>query len=141
MGSLSSKEVLDLDLLLVLGDNGTDWEMCMYQSHFVAEALGGANHHVVDERFESGDGTSLFVSTVPHLNSHIKAVHLLGGHLHDSDVDSDVTQVFRDLTSWASYCNFSCFDGNSDYKLVNDCKDKLSIHSIIDNLPPSMILT
>jgi hypothetical protein len=36
---LSTKEVLDFDLLLVLGDDGVNWEMCMYQSHLISEAL------------------------------------------------------------------------------------------------------
>ena len=36
---LSTEEVLDFDLLLVLGDDGVDWEMCMHKSHLVSETL------------------------------------------------------------------------------------------------------
>jgi len=36
---LSSEEVLDLNLLLVFGDDGVDGEMCVYHSHLVSEAL------------------------------------------------------------------------------------------------------
>lgn len=36
---LSSEEVLDFDLLLVLGDKGSNGEMCMYHLHSVSEAL------------------------------------------------------------------------------------------------------
>lgn len=36
---LSTKEVLDFDLFLVLGDVSIDWEMCVNQSHFVHETL------------------------------------------------------------------------------------------------------
>ena len=36
---LSSQEVFDLDLSLVLGDVGVDGEMCMNQSHLVKETL------------------------------------------------------------------------------------------------------
>jgi len=36
---LSTKEVLDLNLLLVLGDVGVNGEMCVHESHLVAEAL------------------------------------------------------------------------------------------------------
>lgn len=39
VASLATEEVLDLDLLLVLGDDGGDGEMRMHQSHLVAEAL------------------------------------------------------------------------------------------------------
>jgi hypothetical protein len=39
MTFLSSEEVLDLNLLLILGDDGVDGEMCMYHSHLVSEAL------------------------------------------------------------------------------------------------------
>jgi len=38
-GALASEEVLDLNLLLVLGNVGVDGEMCMDKSHLVAEAL------------------------------------------------------------------------------------------------------
>ena len=36
---LSTEEVLDLNLLLILGDDGVNWEMCMDESHFISEAL------------------------------------------------------------------------------------------------------
>jgi len=39
VGSLSTEEVLDLNLALVLGDNAIDWEMGMHHSHFVSESL------------------------------------------------------------------------------------------------------
>ena len=39
VASLATEEVLDLNLLLVLGDDGGDGEMRMHQSHLVAEAL------------------------------------------------------------------------------------------------------
>ena len=77
--------------------------------------LGNTDHHVVNKRFECSDGTSLFVTSVPHLNSNVKALLLLGGHFHNSDVDSDVAEILRDLTSWTSNYYLSCFDGNSDY--------------------------
>lgn len=40
---LSSQEVLDFDLLLVLGDECSDWEMCMNHLHSVSEALFSQN--------------------------------------------------------------------------------------------------
>ena len=36
---LTTQEVFDLELFLVLGDDDIDGEMCMYESHFVSEAL------------------------------------------------------------------------------------------------------
>ena len=39
VGFLSTEEVLDFDLLLVLGDECGNGEMCMYHLHSVSEAL------------------------------------------------------------------------------------------------------
>lgn len=39
VGFLSTEEVLDFDLLLVLGDECGNWEMCMNHLHSVSEAL------------------------------------------------------------------------------------------------------
>lgn len=39
VGLLSSEEVLDFDLLLVLRDKGSNGEMCMYHLHSVSVAL------------------------------------------------------------------------------------------------------
>lgn len=36
---LTTQEVFDFDLLLILGDDNIDGEMCMYESHLVSEAL------------------------------------------------------------------------------------------------------
>ena len=79
--------------------------------------LGDANHHVLDEGFESLDGTSLFVTTVPHLDSDSEATEFLKGDLHYSDVDSSVAEVFGDGTSWSRNSNLSCFDGNFNYRI------------------------
>merc|ERR1719352_1927829 len=38
VGFLSAQEIFDFDLLLILGDDSSDGEMCMYKSHLVAEA-------------------------------------------------------------------------------------------------------
>ena len=63
--------------------------------------LGDSDHHVLDEGFESVDGTSLFVTTVPHLDSDGEALNFLKGDFHNSDVDSRVAEVFCDGTSWS----------------------------------------
>lgn len=39
VGFLSTQEILDFNLLLVLGDDGSDGEMCMNHLHFVSESL------------------------------------------------------------------------------------------------------
>ena len=49
MSFLTTQEVFDLDLVLILGDDNIDGEMCIYESHFVSEALGGTDKHVVDQ--------------------------------------------------------------------------------------------
>jgi len=73
--------------------------------------LGDSDHHVLDEGFESVDGTSLLVTTVPHLDSDGEATKLLKGDFHNSDVDSRVAEVFGDGTSWSGNRNLSCFNG------------------------------
>ena len=39
VGFLSTQEVLDLNLFLVLGNDSSNWEMCMYHFHSVSETL------------------------------------------------------------------------------------------------------
>jgi len=77
--------------------------------------LGNTDHHVADQGFEGGDGTSLFVSTVPHLDSDVETVLVLSDDLHDSDVDFVVGQVFGDCASWSGNGDLSGLDGDGDY--------------------------
>jgi len=46
---LSSQEVLNSDAGSILWNGNVDWEMSMYKSHLVAEALSDSNDHVTDE--------------------------------------------------------------------------------------------
>ena len=46
VGLLSTQEILDFDLLLVLGDDGGNGEMSMYHLHFVSETLNIAKNLV-----------------------------------------------------------------------------------------------
>lgn len=77
--------------------------------------LSNSDEHVVDKRFESCNCASLFVSSVPHLDSNIETLHFGSGHFHDSDVNSDVAQILCDFTSWSFDCNLSCFDLDVDF--------------------------
>ena len=122
MGLLSSQEVFDFNLGFVLGNNGSDREMCMYHFHSVSEAFCDTNDAVADEGFEGGNRTSLFISSVPHLNSDVEPLHLLCGHFHNSDVDRLVGEIFGDLSSWTSNSDFSTlhtdFDSSWDLQIV-----------------------
>ena len=85
--------------------------------HFGGETyLSNTDHHVADQGFECCDGTSLFVSTVPHLDSDVETVLVLSDDLHDSDVDFVVGQVFGDCASWSGNGDLSGLDDNGDYK-------------------------
>ena len=110
MSFLTTQEVFDLELLLILGDDNVDGEMCMYESHFVSEALGDTDEHVVDQGFDGGDGTSLLITTVPHLDSDELALHLRGGHFQDFDIECDVTKILGDSSLWTFNSNFSSFN-------------------------------
>jgi len=116
---LTSEEVFDFELLLILGDDNIDGEMCMYESHLVSEALGDTDEHVVDQGFDGGDGTSLLITTVPHLDSDELALHLLGGHFQDFDIECDVGKILGDSSLWTFNSNFSSFNFDGfDYNLI-----------------------
>jgi len=111
---LSTQEVLDFDLLLVLGDDGSDGEMRMDKSHLVAEALGDSSDHVVDMGLDGGDGTSLSVAGIPHLDADVFAAHLSGLHIEDLDVQGDVREVFGDSASGTLHGDFPGLAGDLD---------------------------
>jgi len=136
VGSLSTEEVLDLNLSLVLGDNAIDWEMCMDHSHFVSESLSNTDHHVANQGFECCDGTSLFVSTIPHLDSNVKTFFVFSNDVHNSDVDFVVGKVLGNCTSWSGNGNLSGLDGDLDYT-----KSRKSAGILKWHLPPSTTWT
>lgn len=76
--------------------------------------LSDSDHHVGNKRFESGDCTSLFISSIPHSDSGIEAGLLLYNHLHNFDFDWHVAQVFRNGTLWASDRDLSGLDLDFD---------------------------
>ena len=57
---------------------------------FLKTYLGGTDEHVVDQGFDGGDGTSLLITTVPHLDSDELSLHLVGLHLQDFDIECDM---------------------------------------------------
>ena len=77
---------------------------------------------VADEGFESGDCASLFISTVPHLNSDVETLLLGGGHFHTSDVDRLVREILGDLSSWTSNSDFSSLHADFDYSYYKRSK-------------------
>ena len=111
---LTTQEVLDFNLLLILGDDGSDGEMCMNKSHLVAETLSDSNDHVANVGFDGGDGTSLSVTSIPHLDAGMFALQLGGLHIHDLDVEGNVGEVFGDSSSVSLNGDLSGFAGNSD---------------------------
>ena len=114
MRFLATQEVFDFDLFLVLGNDGSDGEMSMYKSHLVAETLGDTNDHVANEGLDSGDGTSLSVGSIPHLDSSVFALHLSSLHVKKLDVKSDVGEALGDGSSLSLNSDFSGFAGNLD---------------------------
>jgi hypothetical protein len=63
--------------------------------------LSNTNDHVVDVGLDGGDGTSLSVGTVPHLDADVLALHLSVGHVHDLDVKGNVREILVVLASGA----------------------------------------
>ena len=74
--------------------------------------LSDSDDHVANKRFDSGDCTSLFVSTIPHSESHEETLLGLGLNLHYFDLDCNVAEVLGDFTLWALDSDFSCLAGH-----------------------------
>ena len=90
---------------------------------FYETYLGDTDEHVVDQGFDGGDGTSLLITTVPHLDSDELALHLRGGHFQDFDIECDVTKILGDSSLWTFNSNFSSFNFDGfDYnsKITNE---------------------
>merc|ERR1712022_58984 len=70
---LATKEVLDLNAGAILGDDGVDGEMSIYQPHFVHKALGDTGDHVINVRFERVNSAGLPVAAEPHADSEVRS--------------------------------------------------------------------
>jgi len=116
VGLLTAEEVLDLDGLAVLRNKSSDGEMRMHKSHLVSEALSNTNDHVVDVGLDGGDGTSLSVGTVPHLDADVLALILSSLHVHDLDVKGDVREVLEVGASGARNGDLSSLGLDLDYR-------------------------
>ena len=81
--------------------------------------LSNTDDAVGNDGFESGNGTSLFVFSTPHLDSDEKSLHLWGGHLHNSQIDWHMGEILGNSSSWSGNCNLSGFDGYFDYRHQN----------------------
>jgi hypothetical protein len=121
MDLLSTDEVLDVDARAILGDDAVDGEMSVNASHFVLEALGDTDAHVVDVGFKGVDGTSLFVATEPHADSEVLATgSSLGSSLGFLDLTVEVREVLFVFTSRSLDGDNSGLDGASDAFGDND---------------------
>lgn len=89
--------------------------LCGFSNSFVVSTyLGDTNDHVANEGLDSGDGTSLSVGSIPHLDSSVFAFHLSSLHVKKLDVKSDVGEAFGDGSSLSLNSDFSGFAGNLD---------------------------
>lgn len=57
---------------------------------FLKTYLSDTDEHVADQGFDGGNGTSLLITTVPHLDSDELTVHLTSSHLQDFDIECDM---------------------------------------------------
>ena len=99
--------------------------------------LGATDDAVCDNTLEGIYRASLFVTSVPHLNSDAEAWFgwFTSDHLHDSDVNWEVTKVLLDLSSWTFDNDHSGLAWYLDY-ITQKRK-----HRVESNLPSSGILT
>jgi hypothetical protein len=72
--------------------------------------LSNTGDHVGDKGLEGGDGTSVLVLSVPHLDSNVKTFLFLGVHLHNSHVDGHMAQVLGDGSFWSGNSDLSSLD-------------------------------
>jgi hypothetical protein len=56
----------------------------------------------------------LFVTSIPHLDASMFALHLGGLHIHELDVEGNVREVLWDSSSTTLNSDLSGFAGNSD---------------------------
>lgn len=100
--------------------------------------LSDTNDHVVDVGLDGGDGTSLSVGTVPHLDADVLAVMLSSLHVHDLDVKGNVREVLVVLASGARNGDLSSLGLDLDYRKSRlEClfdallNDQYECHSLI----------
>ena len=95
---LLADEVADLDLpqvgLGVLVEADVDGEMGVDVTHLVLEALGDADHHVLDDGLDGAEGGDVLANAVVDLNGDDIALGVCEG-------DGEVTKVLDQLTARA----------------------------------------
>ena len=69
--------------------------------------LGDTGDHVFDKRFEGIDRASLLVATEPHADSDEFALLFLVILVHSLEFNSEMGEVFSNLSSWSTHGNFS----------------------------------
>ena len=76
--------------------------------------LGDTSDHVVDKRFKGIDRAGLLVATEPHTDSDVCALSFLVILFHFLDFNSQVGEVFRNLSFWSLHSNLSSLAGYRD---------------------------
>ena len=107
----------------------------------VSTYLSNTNDHVVDVGLDRGDGTSLSVGTVPHLDADVLALHLGSGHFHDLDIKGNVREVLVVGTSGARNGDLSSLGHDLDYREKSglECLFVALLQHLYERLPLSLI--
>lgn len=93
--------------------------MCLpaqVQNRSFSTYLSNTNDHVVDVGLDGGDGTSLSVGTVPHLDADVSALILSSRQVHDLDVKGNVREVLFVGASGARNGDLSSLGLDLDYR-------------------------
>lgn len=83
---LLTKEVVDVDLLLVLRDEAVDGEMRIDETHLVLVAVGDASDHVLDVSGDGADGGDGLAGSEPHLKVDLFVLGADKVHVDVADV-------------------------------------------------------
>ena len=120
---LLAKEVVDVDLLLVIGNEAVDGEVSIDKAHLVLVALGDAGDHVLDVSGDGADRGDGLAGSEPHLEVHLFVLGADEVHVEVADVleaaDEGATGA-SDLDLLGAHLNGDAF-GDGD--LFNDAED------------------
>jgi len=118
---LLAKEVVDLDLLLVLADTAVDGEVSVNETHLVLVALGDTDDHVLHVTGNSADAGNSLASSEPHLEHNVLVLVALDGHVEVADV----TEVTGELTTGTLHLDDLGVDLNGDVLRDSNLLDKM----------------
>jgi len=118
---LLTKEVVDLDLGLILADTSVDGEVSVYETHLVFVTLGNTSDHVLDVTSNSTNASNGLTIREPHLKNDVLVLVAIDGHIEVADV----TEITSELTTRTLDLDDLAVDLNSDVLRDGDFLNKM----------------